>query len=736
MSREAGHPQEQPLESWKEIAAYLKRDIRTVIRWEKSEGLPVHRQRHHVRSSVFAYASELEAWKTRRELQADVAPVTTHWRRATAAAGLTLAVSLALGTTGDGAALAPATSVDGGPGIVFRQLRFPGLEETPSAQLSPDGEKMLHVCLKEAESSSALCVLDLSSGREQPLVDDFGAGDPLSSFRWSPDGATIVYTHQGRELHVVGSHGGDSRLLWSASDPTTIVKPLDWARDGRSILVALVDEMQRTTRLALLPAAGGEQRPIVSGRRGELEDWGRLSPDGRFIAGLRSDGGKSHICVWASDGDQEIRVTEPGTSAAPAFWSPDGHYLVFISDRMKTLDLWALPMRDGRPRGLPYRVKQGLGRNALLTGFTPAGQLTLLVTGEGTPSDLFVLNVDRSSGEARGEFAAYAKYPTDHFFPRWSPDGARLAYTSRKGQMRLPSLFVSTAGGRNEEEIPVDGHYVANVEWSPDGTQILFAGFRRAGEVGIFQVSLESHEVTPLQLGWRRGSGHEGASVNLQWLPLARRFMFGKLAGEAVTEIYTMDGDGRQVERVTEVPTSYWTWPSPDGRHLAYGQGQELKLLTLADGTTVTLAAFPEGATVSGPAWSPDARGIAFSDTRRLLALSPIEGTPRALVEAPEGCAIGGTSWSSGLAWAPGGRTIAYLQRETPAEAGARSELWVVPAAGGTPRRAAVAPASHPLLSDATWHPGGTMIVATGGTGEQPKRVYEHWVMESFLPAR
>src|SRR3984957_2806633 len=49
------------LGSWKEIAAYLKRDERTVRRWE-SEGLPVHRKVHKKQASVFAYKAEIEAW--------------------------------------------------------------------------------------------------------------------------------------------------------------------------------------------------------------------------------------------------------------------------------------------------------------------------------------------------------------------------------------------------------------------------------------------------------------------------------------------------------------------------------------------------------------------------------------------------------------------------------------------------------------------------------------------------
>ncbi len=49
------------LDSWKEIAAYLKRDERTVRRWEK-EGLPVRRKVHKKQASVYAYREEIDAW--------------------------------------------------------------------------------------------------------------------------------------------------------------------------------------------------------------------------------------------------------------------------------------------------------------------------------------------------------------------------------------------------------------------------------------------------------------------------------------------------------------------------------------------------------------------------------------------------------------------------------------------------------------------------------------------------
>ncbi|MFL6301545.1 MAG: tetratricopeptide repeat protein [Terriglobales bacterium] len=53
---------EDRLDSWKEIAAFMNRDVRTVQRWEKSEGLPVHRHLHEKAGSVYAYRAELQAW--------------------------------------------------------------------------------------------------------------------------------------------------------------------------------------------------------------------------------------------------------------------------------------------------------------------------------------------------------------------------------------------------------------------------------------------------------------------------------------------------------------------------------------------------------------------------------------------------------------------------------------------------------------------------------------------------
>src|ERR1700688_3720236 len=62
------NPPEDRLDSWKEIAAYLNRDVTTVQRWEKREGMPVHRHLHDRMGSVYSLSPELDAWRQSRKL--------------------------------------------------------------------------------------------------------------------------------------------------------------------------------------------------------------------------------------------------------------------------------------------------------------------------------------------------------------------------------------------------------------------------------------------------------------------------------------------------------------------------------------------------------------------------------------------------------------------------------------------------------------------------------------------
>ena len=69
-------PSDDRLDSWKEIATYLRRDVTTVQRWEKREAMPVHRHVHDKKGSVYAFRTELDAWARSRNLplaQEDIA---------------------------------------------------------------------------------------------------------------------------------------------------------------------------------------------------------------------------------------------------------------------------------------------------------------------------------------------------------------------------------------------------------------------------------------------------------------------------------------------------------------------------------------------------------------------------------------------------------------------------------------------------------------------------------------
>jgi TolB-like protein len=72
----AERPPEKRLDSWKEIAVYLNRDVTTVQRWEKREGMPVHRHVHEKRGSVYALTEEIDSWVQSRRVRLEEAELT------------------------------------------------------------------------------------------------------------------------------------------------------------------------------------------------------------------------------------------------------------------------------------------------------------------------------------------------------------------------------------------------------------------------------------------------------------------------------------------------------------------------------------------------------------------------------------------------------------------------------------------------------------------------------------
>ena len=144
------------LDSWKAIGAYLKRDERTVRRWEK-EGLPIHRHVHAKKASVYAYTSEIETWWSEGGTRLEAAePVSGSRRRL----GLLLAAGLLLAVAAGWATFSWLKPAGGGIASIA-VLPFANLSGDPQQDYFAEG--MTEALINELGRISALRVISRSS---------------------------------------------------------------------------------------------------------------------------------------------------------------------------------------------------------------------------------------------------------------------------------------------------------------------------------------------------------------------------------------------------------------------------------------------------------------------------------------------------------------------------------------------------------------------------------------------
>ncbi|HEX3565352.1 MAG TPA: hypothetical protein VHU17_08265, partial [Acidimicrobiales bacterium] len=317
-------PVEDRLDSWKEIAAYLNRDVTTVQRWEKREAMPVHRHLHDRMGSVYASRGELDTWTRTRNLRAaqngnevtttptppavqpqpETPTFFTRWRFAmllvVAAATVAVGVGLWLQRTEyfwrDPLADARFETV----------TDFEGRKE--AAAISRDGQFVAF--LSDRDGQMDVWVTQVGSGQFHNLTHGTVPGLVNPSIRalgFSPDGSLVTFWVRQQNT----SNTGDISI-WAVS------------------------------------TLGGQPTPYLEG----VAEFA-WSPDGSRLAYHTPGPGDP---LFVSDGTprpgaRPIFTAPAGLHAHFPLWSSDAAFIYFVQGALPDkLDIWRIPSAGGAPQ--------------------------------------------------------------------------------------------------------------------------------------------------------------------------------------------------------------------------------------------------------------------------------------------------------------------------------------------------------------------------------------------------
>lgn len=374
--------------------------------------------------------------------------------------------------------------------VSFQQLTYhSGPEFFPS--LSPDGKSIVYA--SRASGNWDIYFQRIGDANLVNLTRNFAADDSQPAF--SPDGQRIAFRSErdGGGVYVM-SATGDSPVRVSDFGYSP-----SWSPEGGLIVVGTEKIPQPSTRptksqLWTIDLKSGQRQRISEGDALQPT----FSPQHKRIAyWSRPDryGQREHIWTIPVGGGEPVAVTDGSSTDLNPVWSPDGEYLYFSSNRGGSSNIWRVLIDEstGIVAGAPEAVTSiGAATAVLYLSFSQTGQLAYSAQTD-------IRNLRSVSFDPRLGITSKPVVVTEGslqlWFPDVSPDGEWLTAYSM-GEQR--HIYVMRTDGTNQRDLTPDTYRHAWPRWSPDGQRIAFTS-RRTGEYELWVMNRDGsnlHQVS------------------------------------------------------------------------------------------------------------------------------------------------------------------------------------------------------------------------------------------------
>jgi Tol biopolymer transport system component len=365
----------------------------------------------------------------------------------------------------------------------FTQLTYQsGTEFFPS--LSPDGKTFIYA--SRASGNWDIYLQRVGGSNPINLTKDSAADDSQPAF--SPDGERIAFRSE--------RDGGGIFLMGATGESLTRVSDFGyspaWSPDGAELVVGTEKIPQPSTRPTKsqlwtidfksnnrrLISEGDALQPTYSPHKYRIAYWGRPSK-----AGQRED-------IWTipAGGGEAVRITDGTTIDINPVWSPDGKYLYFSSNRGGSLNVWrvAVDEESGATLAQPEAVTTiGAATSALQLSFSRDGHRLAYIAQEDI-RNLRKVAFDPDTGKVAGEPVWISRGSLQLWFPELSPDGEWVTACSR-GQQR--HVYIMRPDGTDLRDLTDDNFRNDGwPRWSPDGKRIAFTS-RRTGDYELWVIN-------------------------------------------------------------------------------------------------------------------------------------------------------------------------------------------------------------------------------------------------------